>query len=185
MDSTAKDQLVSMALLPISMLSGLALGITVGAHRIVSLVLLALVMAFGTYLRRFGPRGFAAGVLLFVGYFLGFFLHAAVAMGDFGWLAAEIGVGFVVASVVRFVLFYPRQQKALERSQRSYGARARKVATLALEEASASVGADRLAVRDLMLIDGAMARMAEIMGLAITDFDTVGVGRSDGDDGHE
>jgi hypothetical protein len=55
-----------------------------------------------------------------------------------------------------------------------------------LEEGWASVGADRLAVRDLMLIDGAMARTAEVMGLAITDYDTVAVaGQSDDDDGHE
>jgi uncharacterized membrane protein YccC len=133
MDPTAKDQLVSMSLFPVSILPGLALGIAIGSHRTVALVLLAVVVAFGTYLRRFGPRGFAAGALLFVGYFLGFFLHAAVAMGDFGWLAAEIGLGLVVAAVVRFALFYPRQQKALERTQRSYGARARKVAALALE----------------------------------------------------
>jgi uncharacterized membrane protein YccC len=133
LDSTAKDQLVSMALLPLSIFPGLALGIAIGSLRTVALVLLALVIAFGTYLRRFGPRGFAAGALLFVGYFLGFFLHAGVAMGDFGWLAAEIGLGLVVATVVRFALFYPRQQKALERTQRSYDARARKVAGLALE----------------------------------------------------
>jgi uncharacterized membrane protein YccC len=133
MDSTAKDQLVSMALFPVSILPGLALGIAIASHRIAALVLLPFVIAFGTYLRRLGPRGFAAGALLFIGYFLGFFLHAAVGLGDFGWLAAEIGVGLVVATVVRFGLFYPRQQKALERTQRSYGARARKVAALALE----------------------------------------------------
>jgi hypothetical protein len=133
MDSTAKDQLVSLALFPASILPGLALGIAIGPHRTVALILLPFVISFGTYLRRFGPRGFAAGALLFVGYFLGFFLHAAVAMGDFGWLTAEVGVGLVVATGVRFVLFYPRQQKALERTWRSYAIRARKVAALALE----------------------------------------------------
>ena len=45
-----------------------------------------------------------------------------------GW-ASEIGV----AIVVRFALFYPRQAKALERTRRSFAARARKVAALALE----------------------------------------------------
>jgi uncharacterized membrane protein YccC len=55
-----------------------------------------------------------------------------------------------------------------------------------LEEGWGSVGPGRLAVRDLMLIDGAMARTAEVMSLAITDYDTVGVaGRRDSDDGHD
>ena len=132
-DSTAKGQVVSTALFPVSMLPALALGMALGAHRTVALVLLALVIAFGTYLRRFGPRGFTAGILLFLGYFLGFFLHAAVAIRDLGWLAAEIGVGLVVATVVRFAFFYPRQRKALARTQRSYVVRARKVAAFALE----------------------------------------------------
>jgi hypothetical protein len=132
-DSTAKDQLVSLALFPVWLLPALILGIAIGGHRTPALVLLAVVLAIGTYFRRFGPRGSAAGVLLFVGYFLGFFLHQAVAIGDFGWLAAETGVGFVVALAVRFTLFYPRQRKALERTQRSYGARARRLADLALE----------------------------------------------------
>jgi hypothetical protein len=132
-DSTAEDQLVSLALFPVWLLPALVLGIAIGGHRTPALVLLAVVLAVGTYCRRFGPRGFAAGVLLFVGYFLGFFLHQAVAIADLGWLAAETGVGLVVASVVRFALFYPSQRKALGRTQRSYGARARRLAALALE----------------------------------------------------
>jgi len=72
-------------------------------------------VAVGTYLRRLGPWGFIAGILLFIGDFLGFFLHGAVTLGDLGSLAAEIGVGIVVALIVRFALFYPRQVKAMER----------------------------------------------------------------------
>jgi uncharacterized membrane protein YccC len=94
---------------------------------------LALVMALGTYCRRFGPRGFIAGMLLFVGDFFGFFLHGAVTLSDLGWLVAEIGVGLAVAIVVRFVAFYPRHASALRRTQRCYAARARRVAALALE----------------------------------------------------
>ena len=115
------------------MVAALALGIALGGHRILALASLAVILAVGTYLRRFGPRGFIAGILLFMGDFLGFFLHGTVTLGDLGWLAAEIGVGIVVAIIVRFALFYPRQAKALERTQRSYAARARKVAALALE----------------------------------------------------
>jgi uncharacterized membrane protein YccC len=133
MDPRAKGQLVTTLLLPIPMLSALALGIALGGHRVLSLALLAVVLAIGTYCRRFGPRGMVAGLLLFIGFFFGFFLHAAVTVDDLGWLAASVGVGVLVSLAVRFALFYPRQKKALDRTQRSYGARARKVASLALE----------------------------------------------------
>ena len=133
MDPRAGGQLVSMLFLPAPMIAALALGITIGGDRPVALASLAVLLAAGTYARRFGPRGFLAGILLFLGDFFGFFLHGAVTIGDLGWLAAEIGVGLVTAIAVRFALFYPRQARALERTQRSYAARARKAAALALE----------------------------------------------------
>jgi uncharacterized membrane protein YccC len=132
-DPDAKGQLVTTLFLPVPMIPALALGITLGGHRVVSLVLLAVILALGTYLRRFGARGMVAGMLMFMGFFFGFFLEGAVTVGDLGWLIAALGVGVVVALAVRFLLFYPRQTKALERTQRSYVARSRKVAALALE----------------------------------------------------
>jgi hypothetical protein len=133
MDATARGQLGSMLLLPVPMVAALALGISIGGHRVIALGSLAVVLAVGTYLRRFGPRGFLAGMLLFMGDFFGFFLHGAVTMSDLGWLTAEIGVGLVTAMAVRFGLFYPRHGRALRRTQRSYAARARKVARLTLD----------------------------------------------------
>jgi uncharacterized membrane protein YgaE (UPF0421/DUF939 family) len=132
MDPTAKGQLVTLLFFPAAMVPSLALGIALGGHRVLALVSLALILAVGTYGRRFGPRGFVAGMLLFMGDFFGFFLHGAVTMGELGWLTAEICVGLAVAIAVRFIFFYPHQVKALERTQRSYVARARKVAALAL-----------------------------------------------------
>jgi len=38
------------------------------------------------------------------------------------------------------------------------------------------VATGQLAIRDLKLIDGSMARMAGDMGLNVTDYDTVGIG---------
>jgi len=70
---------------------------------------------------------------MFMGFFLGFFLEGAVTIADLGWLIAAMGVGVVVALAVRFLLFYPHHGKALERTQRSYDARARKVAAVALD----------------------------------------------------
>jgi uncharacterized membrane protein YgaE (UPF0421/DUF939 family) len=132
-DPTAKGQVITFLILPVPIVSALALGIAVGDHRVVALVIIALVLAFGTYLRRFGPRGFLAGQLLFIGYFVGFSLQSAVMIGDLDWLAAEIGVGIGIAAGVRFALFYPHPARALERSRRSFDARARRVTSLALE----------------------------------------------------
>jgi hypothetical protein len=129
----ARGQLITVLFLPVPMIPALALGIAVGGHRILSLVLLAVILAAGTYLRRFGPRGVASGMLLFMGFFFGFFLHGTITAGDLGWVAAAVVVGDAVALMVRFGLFYPRPAKTLQRTQRSYAARARKVAALALE----------------------------------------------------
>ena len=133
MDTTARGQLVSVLFLPIPLIAALSLGIALGGHRILALISFSVVLALGTYGRRFGPRGFILAMLLFLGDFFGFFLHTAVTLDDLGWLAAEIGVGTAVAIAVRFAFFYPRQSRALQRTQRSYAARARKAAALALK----------------------------------------------------
>jgi uncharacterized membrane protein YgaE (UPF0421/DUF939 family) len=132
-DVRAKGQLISALLVPGAMLPALALGLVLGDHRVVSLVMIIVVLALGTYLRRFGPRGTLVGIMFFLGIFLGYFLHVALSLDDFGWLSAEIGVALVVALAIRFGIFFPHPQQALARTQRSYDARARRVARLALE----------------------------------------------------
>lgn len=131
-DATAKGQLMTTLFFPVVMIPALALGIVLGGHRALSLVLLALILSAGTYLRRFGPRGMVSGMLLFMGFFFGFFLHAIISLRDFGWVCSAIGLGLAVALFVRFVFFYPRPAKALRRTQRSFSARARRVAFLTL-----------------------------------------------------
>jgi uncharacterized membrane protein YccC len=46
-----------------------------------------------------------------------------------------------------------------------------------LEDHAAPMDEGQLAIRDLKLIDGAMAKLAELAGLPVTDFDTVGAAR--------
>jgi hypothetical protein len=132
-DPKARGQLVTMLLLPVPLVAALAVGLSLGSNRLLCLILLPVIMAAGTYLRRFGPRGMFAGSLLFFGFFFGFFLHAAVTVHDLGWLTAAIGVGLAVAIAVRFLLFFPNQRKALQRTGRSFAARAQKVASSLLD----------------------------------------------------
>jgi uncharacterized membrane protein YccC len=124
---TPRGQLVSLLLMPVPLIATLALGLSVHV-RLVSLGLLAVVLAIGAYCRRFGPRGAIGGVLGFLGAFLGFFLQDALTVTDIGWLAAEIGLGVAATAVVHFTLFRPRPAAALRRMQRSYWARARHLA---------------------------------------------------------
>ncbi|HWC38351.1 MAG TPA: FUSC family protein, partial [Acidimicrobiales bacterium] len=132
LEPKVRSQLVTALFVPCPMIAALALGLAVNSHRLLSLVLLAACAGAGTYLRRFGARGARAGVMLFVGFFLGYFLHGVVAISALGWLAAEIGLGTLVAVVIHLIFFAPRHRWALRRTRLSYAARARKTARLAL-----------------------------------------------------
>ena len=123
----ARAQLVTLLFLPLPMLGLLAVGLVVHV-RVLSLALLAVTLAIGTYCRRFGPRGFMGGMLAFMGAFLGFFIQAYVPLSEFGWLAAEVALGAAVTIGVHFAFFLPRAESAVRRMQRSYAARAREVA---------------------------------------------------------
>jgi uncharacterized membrane protein YgaE (UPF0421/DUF939 family) len=126
MYATARSQLITILFLPLPMLATLALGMALHV-RLLSLASLAVILAIGTYCRRYGPRGFNGGILAFLGAFLGFFIQADVSLGDFGWLTAEIMLGVVVTIAVHFTCFYPRPAADVRRMQRSYAARARDV----------------------------------------------------------
>jgi uncharacterized membrane protein YccC len=129
---TVRSQLMTVASAPVFVLAGLAAGWSLHA-RALSLALMVAVMAAGVYARRFGPRGFDGAVQAFIGLFFGFTLRDMLPIGDFGWLAADVALGFTAMSVVHFALFWPRSAADLRRMQRSFAARARIVAGDAAE----------------------------------------------------
>jgi hypothetical protein len=137
-DTTASRQLVSALIVPVPVFGALAFGLALGGHRPIVLSSFAVFLGLGGLARRWGPRGGMLGMPLFIGDFIGFFLHGVVAVGDLGWLGAEIGVGLVVCLVVRFTLFFPDPAAALRRSQRSWTARAHTVARLAADDFGAA-----------------------------------------------
>jgi hypothetical protein len=133
-DTTAIGQLVSMLIVPVPMFASLAFGLALGGHRAIMLTSFAVLLGAGGLARRWGQRGGLLGMPLFLGDFIGFFLHGVVAVGDLGWVAAELGVGILVCLGVRFTLFFPDAAAALRRSQRSWTARTRIVARLAAND---------------------------------------------------
>ena len=131
-DTRPRDQVVSMLVLPVPMIAVMALALAVAHHRVLALCLLPLILAAGTYPRRFGPAGVRVGPLVFTGYLFGFLLGSVITLGDIGWLTAEIGVGIAVAIAVKVGVFHDTSSRALRRTQRSYAARTRRLAGLAL-----------------------------------------------------
>jgi uncharacterized membrane protein YccC len=131
-DTSARDQVVSMLVLPLPMIAALALALAAADHRVLALCLLPPILAAGTYLRRFGPPGVRIAPPLFIGYLFGFLLRSVISIEDIWWLAAEIGVGVLVAIVIKVGVFHDTSGRALQRTQKSYAARARQLSGLAL-----------------------------------------------------
>jgi uncharacterized membrane protein YccC len=123
--------LLSLVLMPIPMVAGMAIGLLLAPIHLAALASLVAVLALGGYLRRFGPRGFLGGQLLFMGDFFGFFLSKLVTIHDLGWLAAIIGVGSLVAILAQFTLFFPSRRMALRRMRRSFGVRSSRLSAAA------------------------------------------------------
>jgi hypothetical protein len=170
-DPTPRGQLVSTLLLPLPMLGSMSIGLLLGPYRLPSLAWLVVAITLGTYLRRFGPRGFGAGLLIFNGGFIGFFLHTEIGAGDIGWIAAELVLGMLAALVIRFAIFRPHNGRTLVRMQRSWVARSRRLIELALQVTDQSLTPEqherrirqlhRQAVRvneSTLMIDGQLAQ---------------------------
>jgi uncharacterized membrane protein YgaE (UPF0421/DUF939 family) len=129
-DRTARGQLAFSLFLPVPMTIALVLGLLVGPYRVPSLAYLVVAMAVGVYLRRFGPRGFGTGTVLFFGAFLGFFLHSLLTLRDAGSVATDLWIGVLASLFVRFVLFPPVPERALARMRRTHEARGRRLIAL-------------------------------------------------------
>ena len=123
-DPSRKQQLVSTLILPLPILGAIAAGLALGRYRIPSLIFLVVLMTGSVYVRRWGPRGFACGLVAFNGGFLGFFLHREIPLRDLGWLAADVGLGIIASLVVRFTILRTDQEATLDRMRRSWQARA-------------------------------------------------------------
>lgn len=124
---------LTILLMPLPMIAGLAVGLATGAHRAVALTLLTAILAGGAYLRRFGPWGFFGGQLLFMGDFMGFFLGSQVGFATLAWLAPEVCVGAAVAALAQLLLFHPSRRRTLRRIRRSFGSRARALVDTAVD----------------------------------------------------
>lgn len=124
---------LTILLMPIPMIAGLAIGLATGRNRPLALAILTVILAGGAYLRRFGTWGFFGGQLLFMGDFMGFFLGSRVDFTTINWLAPEVCVGAAVAALAQLLLFHPSRRRTLRRIRRSFAGRANALVDSALD----------------------------------------------------
>jgi uncharacterized membrane protein YccC len=132
-DSTIARQSVTLVYIGVITSATLTLGLWIGPHRVPALVGMVVLLVIGAFARRFGPRGSISGILMFLGYFFGYFLSSEVRLGQVGWLVAEIWLAVAVGAVVRTLIFRPEPDRAVQRAIRSYRARSQKIFLLAVE----------------------------------------------------
>jgi uncharacterized membrane protein YccC len=178
-DATANGQAVSTLAFSATIIPAFAAGDAAGKYRVASLVAVGAFLVATAYSRRWGPRGVVVGMGPFFGYFLGFFLHAAIMPRQVGWFAAEVGIGAAIALVIRLVFFFPHHQKALRRALRSYRARADKIAALALQLFDDPGHGERSARRlhrhlvrlneAALIIDGQLGQPGSALGAALAE----------------
>ena len=116
-----RDGVITTLLLPVAATVSFTLAALVhGSIRLAELVFLA-VMFVAVWMRRFGPRAFAAGMAAFIGYFLALFLQASFAVLPAMAGGAVLGAG--AALLARFVLLPERPEKAWHSGVRALRAR--------------------------------------------------------------
>ncbi len=120
------ENLRTASLFPVALGAGLGLGILVGNHHDLMLVVFVAVMFVAVFVRRFGMPFFFYGFMLWMGYFFASFLHATAGMLPQLLLAAVIGTLWVLLLSVTVARTSPR--RSLLRVRRSFDARARRLA---------------------------------------------------------
>lgn len=167
-EPTLGPQLVTIGYIGAAVSASLTLGLAIGPHRDVALVVMVAVLVVGSAGRRFGQRGAVTGLLAFVGYFYGFFLSSALGVSAAGWLAAEVGVATAAALTMRLLVFRPSPGRDLRLAMASYDARVRTVLSLAAHQAADPTARDRRRMQRwlvrlgeaALIVDGQLARGA-------------------------
>jgi uncharacterized membrane protein YccC len=101
-DTDRKQKMITAALIPVPSMIGVAIGgILSGTHYIAEAVFVV-VMFVAVYIRRYGPRWFAFGMVLFISYFFAMFIGASAKQLPWMFLAIFIGSG--VSFLFRFLI---------------------------------------------------------------------------------
>ena len=166
-DPSPGKQRVTLLLTPIPAAVALTVGTVLAPWRTIGDAAFIIVIFAATYARRFGPRATALGMVAYISYFIGIFLHLPLAQLPYQFLALAIGAAS--AFVVRFVLLPDRPEQTLRHVLTSFYQRIGQILD-EIDQAAASGGWDgasrrRMRRRVTQLNEAALAAEGQIEAL--------------------
>lgn len=114
------QQHITLALLPLPAALAITAGTLLAPHKIAAEIVFVAIVFTGVYIRRFGARGTALGMVMFMAYFFTLYLQAK--FGELPWLVGAVAVGTVCSFAVTYLL-PDRPQRVLKVTIRSLRAR--------------------------------------------------------------
>ncbi|MBX9981203.1 MAG: FUSC family protein, partial [Mycobacterium gordonae] len=116
-----RQQRITMALLPVPAALSIAVAALLSPYQVISDIVFVVVVFVAVYIRRFGARGRALGMVAFMAYFFNLFLRAGV--HELPWMILAVLVGTLCTFVMTTYLLPDRPERVLQATIRSLRAR--------------------------------------------------------------
>jgi uncharacterized membrane protein YccC len=127
-DPNPKAQRHTVLLLWFPAAAALALGTLTSSNRILCDLLFLAVTFVSVYIRKYGPRGFAFGMVSVLTFFFALFLRTQAA--QLPWLLLALAITTVCTYISRFIVFVDDPERALRNGIEAFHARQRLIAAL-------------------------------------------------------
>jgi uncharacterized membrane protein YccC len=120
-DPKPRQRVLTTALVPLPAVAAVTLGALLAPQLFAGDAVFVVIMMAAVYVRRFGPRGMALGMVVFISYFFALFLHATVA--QLPALAIAVIIGVACSLLMRTIVVRDRPEQELARLLRAFRAR--------------------------------------------------------------
>ncbi|OBB81674.1 hypothetical protein A5760_15335 [Mycobacterium colombiense] len=115
------QQRITMALLPLPAAASITAAAVLAPHTVASDVVFVIVVFTAAYIRRYGARGRALGMVAFMSYFFTLYLRARIA--ELPWMIGAVAVGTVCTYVMSAYVMPDRPERVLRATIRALRAR--------------------------------------------------------------
>src|ERR1700758_4633031 len=116
-----REQRITMALLPVPAALSIAAAASLAPHKVAGDVVFVVIVFAAVYIRRFGPRGRALGMVAFMAYFFSLYLRASIS--ELPWMVGAVVVGTVCTFVMSTYVLPDRPEGVLRATIRALRAR--------------------------------------------------------------